>query len=151
MNDNESIIKNGRKLLRALSMASDKLYSAKNRVEFALKNGGDVSKLKALQESAQIEFDEALAAYEAVEAEYKRAKAAAKQSYKCMKWKKVANDFMFSKFVREDGEFTIESVDVMVNERLKNVFEVTDRNGNIIDRLPRLKDAKEKYGYAAAR
>ena len=31
------------------------------------------------------------------------------------------------------------------NGTLKNVFEVTDETGNVIDTLPRLKDAKAKY------
>ena len=45
----------------------------------------------------------------------------------------------------EDGKFTITSVDRRVNGALKNVFEVTDETGNVIDTLPRLKDAKAKY------
>ena len=51
----------------------------------------------------------------------------------------------FSKYVREDGKFTITSVDRRVNGTLKNVFEVTDEAGSVIDTLPRLKDAKAKY------
>ena len=31
------------------------------------------------------------------------------------------------------------------NGTLKNVFEVTDEAGSVIDTLPRLKDAKAKY------
>lgn len=62
-----------------------------------------------------------------------------------MKFKKVANVFMFSKYVREDGKYTIESVDRRINGSWKNVFEVTDEHGNVIDTLRRLKDAKEKY------
>jgi len=41
--------------------------------------------------------------------------------------------------------FTITSVDRRVNGTLKNVFEVTDEAGSVIDTLPRLKDAKAKY------
>ena len=59
-----------------------------------------------------------------------------------MKFKKQANVAFFSKYVREDGKFTITSVDRRVNGALKNVFEVTDETGNT---LPRLKDAKAKY------
>ena len=62
-----------------------------------------------------------------------------------MKFKKVANVFLFSKYVREDGKYTIESVDRRINGTLKNLFEVTDDCGNVIDTLQRLKDAKAKY------
>ena len=62
-----------------------------------------------------------------------------------MKFKKQANVAFFSKYVREDGKFTITSVDRRVNGTLQNVFEVTDEAGTVIDTLPRLKDAKEKY------
>ena len=64
---------------------------------------------------------------------------------KNMKFKKVANVFMFSKYVREDGKYTIESVDRRINGALKNVFEVSDANGVVIDTMPRLRDAKAKY------
>ena len=62
-----------------------------------------------------------------------------------MKFKKVANVFLFSKYVREDGKYTIESVDRRINGTLKNLFEVTVDCGNVIDTLQRLKDAKAKY------
>ena len=62
-----------------------------------------------------------------------------------MKCKKVAHVFLFSKYVREDGKYTIESVDRRINGTLKNLFEVTDDCGNVIDTLQRLKDAKAKY------
>ena len=62
-----------------------------------------------------------------------------------MNFKKQANVAFFSKYVREDGKYTIESVDRRINGTLKNVFEVTDEAGNVIDTLPRLKDAKAKY------
>ena len=62
-----------------------------------------------------------------------------------MKFKKQVNIAFFSKYVREDGKFTITSVDRRINGALKNVFEVTNEYGNVIDTLPRLKDAKEKY------
>ena len=52
-----------------------------------------------------------------------------------MKFKKQANVAFFSKYVREDGKFTITSVDRRVNGTLKNVFEVTDETGNVIDTL----------------
>ena len=58
-----------------------------------------------------------------------------------MKFKKQANVAFFSKYVK----FTITSVDRRVNGTLKNVFEVTDEAGSVIDTLPRLKDAKAKY------
>lgn len=62
-----------------------------------------------------------------------------------MKFKKQANVMFFSKYVREDGKYVIRSVDRYINGALKNVFEVQDEAGNVIDRLPRLKDAKAKY------
>ena len=46
-----------------------------------------------------------------------------------MKFKKQANVAFFSKYVREDGKFTITSVDRRVNGTWKNVFEVTDEAG----------------------
>jgi len=63
-----------------------------------------------------------------------------------MKFNKVKNSFMFSKFVREDGKYTITST-CRRNENgtLKDVFVVTDANNNEIDVLPKLKDAKTKY------
>ena len=62
-----------------------------------------------------------------------------------MKFKKQANVAFFSKYVREDGRFTITSVDRRVNGTWKNVFEVTDEAGSVIDTLSRLKDAKAEY------
>ena len=62
-----------------------------------------------------------------------------------MKFKKVPNVFMFSKYVREDGKYTIESEDRRINGTLKSVFVVTDSNGKEIEVMKRLKDAKEKY------
>lgn len=62
-----------------------------------------------------------------------------------MKFRKQSNVAFFSKYVREDGKFTITSVDRRINGFLKNVFEVTDEAGSVIDTLPRLKDAKAKY------
>lgn len=62
-----------------------------------------------------------------------------------MKFKKQANVAFFSKYVREDGKFTITSVDHRVNGTLKNAFKVTDEAGTVVDTLPRLKDAKAKY------
>ena len=43
-----------------------------------------------------------------------------------MKFKKQSNVAFFSKYTREDGKFTIESVDRRINGTFKNVFEVTD-------------------------
>ena len=62
-----------------------------------------------------------------------------------MKFKKQTNVVFFSKYVREDGKYTVTSVDRCANGRWKNVFEVTDETGAVIDTLPRLKDAKQKY------
>ena len=64
---------------------------------------------------------------------------------KKMKFKKQSNVPFFSKYTREDGKYTITSEDRKINGIWKNVFEVTDEKGNLIDVLPRLKDAKEKY------
>ena len=58
-----------------------------------------------------------------------------------MKFKKVEYIPFFSRYVREDGEITITTA----SERNKAVYIVTDRNGNEIDRLPKMKEAKEKY------
>lgn len=65
-----------------------------------------------------------------------------------MKFKKVPNIAFFSKYVREDGEYTITSEDRKINGVWKNVFEVTDKRGNVIEVLARLKDAKAKYADA---
>lgn len=62
-----------------------------------------------------------------------------------MKFKKMPNVYLFSKYVREDGEYFIESVDGYVDGKLKSWFEVTDKNGNVVEKMKRLKDAKEKY------
>lgn len=62
-----------------------------------------------------------------------------------MKFKKQPNVAFFSKYVREDGKITITSVDRQINGTWKNVFEVTNEDGAVIDVLPRLKDAKAKY------
>lgn len=69
-----------------------------------------------------------------------------KEERKMMKFKKVPNVYLFSKYIREDGKYTIESVDVKINNSYKNVFIVTDENGNEVEIMKRLKDAKEKYG-----
>lgn len=63
-----------------------------------------------------------------------------------MKWNKVKNNYMFSKYVREDGKFTIESTDRRnENGTWKPVFLITDSAGKEIEVMKRLKDAKEKY------
>lgn len=62
-----------------------------------------------------------------------------------MKFKKVANVFMFSKYVREDGEYTITSTDREVNGKWKCVFVVTNKDGEEIEVFGKLKDAKEAY------
>ena len=62
-----------------------------------------------------------------------------------MKFKKVPNSYLFSKYIREDGAYIIESEDIKINGHWKNVFTVKDRDGNLIDTLSRLKDAKAKY------
>ena len=62
-----------------------------------------------------------------------------------MKFKKVANIAFFSRYVREDGKYIITSVDRKINGCYRNVFEVVDEFGNVIDTLPRLRDAKAKY------
>lgn len=62
-----------------------------------------------------------------------------------MKFNKVKNVFMFSKYIREDGKYTITSMDRRINGALKSVFVVTDENNNEIEVLMKLKEAKEKY------
>ena len=62
------------------------------------------------------------------------------------KFKKVPNNYLFSKFVREDGKYTIESEDIKTSRGgYKNVFIVYDSDGNKVEIFKRLKDAKEKY------
>ena len=63
-----------------------------------------------------------------------------------MKFRKAPNVPFFSKYIREDGKYIIESEDVKINNSYKNVFKVTDENGNVIEIMKKLKDAKEKYG-----
>lgn len=62
-----------------------------------------------------------------------------------MKFKKVKNIYLFSKYTREDGEYTIESISRKINGHWKGIFVVTDRDGNEIDAFERLRDAKEAY------
>lgn len=58
-----------------------------------------------------------------------------------MKWNKVKNTFMFSKFTREDGKYTIQSED----RKNKAVFVVYDEDNKEIEVFTKLKDAKETY------
>ena len=62
-----------------------------------------------------------------------------------MKFKKVQYIPFFSKYVREDGKYTIISKDRNINGSLKSVFVVYDEQEKEIDALSKLKDAKEKY------
>lgn len=62
-----------------------------------------------------------------------------------MKFKKVPNVYMFSKYIREDGKYIIESEDIKINGKYKAVFTVRDNEGNVIEYCKRLKEAKEKY------
>jgi hypothetical protein len=62
-----------------------------------------------------------------------------------MKFTKVKNAYMFSKYVREDGKYTITSTDRRINGTLKGVFVVTDENDTEVDVMMKLKDAKAKY------
>lgn len=75
-----------------------------------------------------------------------------------MKFNKVANAFMFSKLIREDGKITILAQDrwfprqspkrikgIISTKILKTVFIVYDENNQEIDVLNTLKEAKEKY------
>lgn len=58
---------------------------------------------------------------------------------------KVKNVPYFSKYERSDGKIFITSCDRKINGRYKNVFEVSDSDGNVIETFSRLKDAKVKY------
>lgn len=58
---------------------------------------------------------------------------------------KVKNVPFFSKYERSDGQIFITSCDRKINGSYKNVFEVSDPSGNVIETFSRLKDAKEKY------
>ena len=63
-----------------------------------------------------------------------------------MKFKKVSNVYLFSKYIREDGKYMIIATDRENNRgTLRTVFVVYDENGNEIDEVAKLKDAKEKY------
>lgn len=62
-----------------------------------------------------------------------------------MKFKKDKNVYMFSRYVREDGKYTITSTDRKINGTWKNIFVIADEEGKEIDCMSRLKDAKEKY------
>lgn len=58
-----------------------------------------------------------------------------------MKFKKVEYIPFFSKYIREDGKITITSNP----HSRKPEYIVTDESGNEIERLSKMKDAKEKY------
>ena len=58
---------------------------------------------------------------------------------------KLKNVPFFSKYVRSDGLIFITSCDRIINGSYKNVFEVSDPSGHVIETFFRLKDAKEKY------
>lgn len=62
-----------------------------------------------------------------------------------MKFKKVPNEYLFSKYTREDGKYTITSKDRKINGTYKNVFVVTDSNGNEVAVFNRLKEAKAAF------
>lgn len=60
------------------------------------------------------------------------------------KFKKVPNVYMFSKFVREDGMYSIESEDIKTARGLyKNVFVVYDSEGKQVEVFNRLKVLKK--------
>lgn len=48
-------------------------------------------------------------------------------------------------YVRDDGKYRIASVDRCICGTWKRVFEVTNEAGEVVDRLPRLRDAKIAY------
>ena len=48
-------------------------------------------------------------------------------------------------YVREDGKYKIASVDRRICGTWKRVFEVTNEAGEVVGRLPRLRDAKIAY------
>ena len=58
-----------------------------------------------------------------------------------MKFKKVPYIPFFSKYIREDEEYTI----VAEDRNAKTVFVVYDKAGNEIDVFKKLKEAKESY------
>jgi len=62
-----------------------------------------------------------------------------------MKWNKVKNTFMFSKYVRSDNKYSIIAEDRTINNSLKCVFVVYDSNGQELEVFKKLKDAKETY------
>lgn len=65
---------------------------------------------------------------------------------KRLKFKKADNGaYLFPVYVREDGKYTIASVDRWIGGALKRVYEVSDSAGNVIGTLPRLKDAKTSF------
>jgi len=58
-----------------------------------------------------------------------------------MTFKKVPYIPFYSRYVREDGKITITTA----TRNGKAAYVVTDENGNEIDCLPKMKDAKAKY------
>lgn len=68
-----------------------------------------------------------------------------------MKWKKVKNVAFFGSWIREDGEVRIESRDVRINGKWRNMFCVyADCGGNVVEMFARLKDAKASYSDVVA-
>lgn len=55
-----------------------------------------------------------------------------------MKFKKFSATYLYPKYIIEDGKVTIEP-------SAAGGFWVYDENGNEIEKMKRLKDAKEKY------
>lgn len=58
-----------------------------------------------------------------------------------MKFKKIPDVYLFPKYIREDGKYTIKST----CRQHKSVFVVTDCNGNEIATYTRLKEAKAAF------
>ena len=60
---------------------------------------------------------------------------------KNMKFKKVEYIPFYSRYVREDGKYTITTATI----NNKAAYIVTDENGNKIEIMQKMKDAKLKY------
>lgn len=62
-----------------------------------------------------------------------------------MKFKKISEEYNTTQYLREDGKYIISSEFRLIKGSLKNVFEVRDAQGNLLETFNKLKIAKEKY------
>lgn len=53
--------------------------------------------------------------------------------------------YLFPVYVRDDGKYTISSVDRRVSGTYRRVFEVSDSSGSVVSTFSRLRDAKASF------